>query len=540
MKSCPICYEDKEDIAFMQLDCKHHFCRDCIFQIIPKQLDVDEEANLSCPMCRNVLKVDEVFIQRHEIPVTCFNAETAILVDHVKTFFESNEATETYQHIRNRQYNFRRAILQDNIKLIKYWLNQIHPLMTTCQVDYWKGLQLALRSASSNICHVLLQFASKMDDKDTRSIVLEYLCNIMDSEKFATNLTKINILLPVCKNMDALQIQDVLISFSTSNMINALEWWADHGLQIHANFTKLYVVHSVQILNWWKEHDPLFVRSLTRSSLQNITNVEVLKWWKCNGQPFRYSDEVLFSAITQKKLDTLKWWYESGLEFPLNSLLYKTAVSTGDINIVQWVKEHWTDPKEISSFNTITMVMCCDENYLDVFKYILSITDDPDTVPCCFIVDHISRKGRVEMMQYLHDWCQSHDRPFLYNEPALDWASVCGHLQMVKWWFNSGLPLRYTEYAIDFALYEGHFDIVEYWQTKKDDIALKFSVGMFVDDDDDDEKLEKLLNWLSSDNCKLSLDQVILSRIDKIRERQAENSKILKNRRAQYDIIFNL
>lgn len=517
MNSCPICFEDKEDAAKVaQLDCKHEFCQKCLFLLISTHLETKQDADFPCPMCRNISKIDQSFIRKQKIPVSCFNAETAILVEHVQTFYEHDEARETLVQIKSRHTNFRRAILQGNTALVTYWLSKIESAMNTCQVDCLNGLAIALENSSTEICRVLLKHASKMDSQETLYILSGYICTFTDSDQFTKSLSKLELLKPFYKDLKLSETEEVLYSFSRNGMVNALDWWVVNDLQVHVGFFNLHKIENVQVLNWWKENDPLFVRSLTRSSLNHVVNVEVLNWWKCNGRPFRFDEEALCNAIEKKAMDTLKWWQQSGLAISFDGLFaYKKALDTGDINIVKWVHQNWVGPEGISSFLVQVLFFCCQWNYEEIFQYTVSICDATTIIPTSVIVKKLSQNGMVDLMQWFYEWHQNTQRTFYYTETALDWASAQGQLPMLKWWFESGLPLKFTERAIDVALRRGHFDIVEYWQTKKDRVTLKYSIEMFKGDE---ENTGRLLEWLSSDKCKLLLDDVILAHLEKLRK----------------------
>jgi len=55
---CPICYESKEMIENVSLDCNHSFCKECMLHIF-KMHKTNQE--LSCALCRHEIKMLKVF-----------------------------------------------------------------------------------------------------------------------------------------------------------------------------------------------------------------------------------------------------------------------------------------------------------------------------------------------------------------------------------------------------------------------------------------------------------------------------------------------
>ena len=55
---CPICYENKQMIENVSLDCNHSFCKDCILNIFKMNKNNQE---LACALCRHEIQCVKVF-----------------------------------------------------------------------------------------------------------------------------------------------------------------------------------------------------------------------------------------------------------------------------------------------------------------------------------------------------------------------------------------------------------------------------------------------------------------------------------------------
>lgn len=60
-KECSICYEDKEQVNFVKLNCEHEFCGICVKTII------DKNNNPSCAFCRKKIEKLEIYNDENEI-----------------------------------------------------------------------------------------------------------------------------------------------------------------------------------------------------------------------------------------------------------------------------------------------------------------------------------------------------------------------------------------------------------------------------------------------------------------------------------------
>lgn len=88
--------------------------------------------------------------------------------------------------------------------------------------------------------------------------------------------------------------------------------------------------------------------------------------------------------------------------------------------------------------------------------------------------------GRTEILEF---WRTSPS--FLtkeYNTEALDGASRAGFVDVLDWWYLSGLPMKFTEAALEQASSQGHLSVLEWWK----------NVASKPDDPNDNPQLPKI------------------------------------------------
>ncbi|KAH7074106.1 hypothetical protein FB567DRAFT_536790 [Paraphoma chrysanthemicola] len=79
-----------------------------------------------------------------------------------------------------------------------------------------------------------------------------------------------------------------------------------------------------------------------------------------------------------------------------------------------------------------------------------------------FLPHKASVFGKTEILEY---WRTS--PTFLtkeYSADAIDNASRTNSVQVLNWWYDSGLPLKYTEAALEQASSQGHIQVLKWWQ----------------------------------------------------------------------------
>jgi hypothetical protein len=74
-----------------------------------------------------------------------------------------------------------------------------------------------------------------------------------------------------------------------------------------------------------------------------------------------------------------------------------------------------------------------------------------------------SYQGHVNVLE----WFFKSGLPVKYNWCAIDYACIGGHVNVLEWWKNSKLPLQYTSNALHHATYHGHLNVLNWWKNSK-------------------------------------------------------------------------
>jgi hypothetical protein len=71
----------------------------------------------------------------------------------------------------------------------------------------------------------------------------------------------------------------------------------------------------------------------------------------------------------------------------------------------------------------------------------------------------VCMRGHVEILEW---WKNNHKGQLTYNSVMLDYASAYGHVKVFEWWKNSGLSVLYSKDAFVFATLNGHLDMIKW------------------------------------------------------------------------------
>lgn len=103
-----------------------------------------------------------------------------------------------------------------------------------------------------------------------------------------------------------------------------------------------------------------------------------------------------------------------------------------------------------------------------------------------FAVNIICHSGKTYILQKLVFMLCENDKPLLYSENAIDWASAYGRLSTLEWFVTHlelfGLEIKYTHKAIDHASRNGYVHILDWWKYKYAESGLKLKYTKFAID----------------------------------------------------------
>jgi len=143
-------------------------------------------------------------------------------------------------------------------------------------------------------------------------------------------------------------------------------------------------------------------------------------------------------------------------------------------NIKKYIMTANGDCAMVLGLSNVSQFIISDPYYLYDVKTIKKF-NIPITIS---YIRYVCRLGHSDVLDWL---CKNKSEQFLkcYMElkeceddiPSI--ASEYGNVNVLDWWFNSGLELRYNVSALDRALYKNHISVLEWW--KKSGLLLKCS-----------------------------------------------------------------
>jgi hypothetical protein len=188
----------------------------------------------------------------------------------------------------------------------------------------------------------------------------------------------------------------------------------------------------------------------------------------------RLSKRALAKASIKGHINVLNWWKDFIPEhIYISEETLCLASQSGQIEVLEW----WDSVVKIKGHN-ITVEQClinnesCCWNGDNVIK-VLEWWRNCHTTPLNNLLDFLSYIGNKNHLVSLKKSLKKSLKSFEYTSDALDNASANYNIQVLQWWFNSGLPLKYTEKAIDKASEYGFVEVLEWWV--KTNLSLKYT-----------------------------------------------------------------
>src|ERR1051326_2035265 len=132
------------------------------------------------------------------------------------------------------------------------------------------------------------------------------------------------------------------------------------------------------------------------------SHVEMLQWWKDSSLELRWSHLAMDWSSRNGHVEVLQWWKDSSLELKWSGFAMDRASEEGHVEILQWWKESGLLAKRASSPEGRTSSSCESTN---------------------------NRNERAS----------ANGLELLWSYYAMDGASLCGHVEVLQWWKDSGL-----------------------------------------------------------------------------------------------------
>ena len=135
----------------------------------------------------------------------------------------------------------------------------------------------------------------------------------------------------------------------------------------------------------------------------------------------------------------------------------------------------------------------------------------------CVSINTASINNKIDVLNWWLDKHQTYNLPLKYSSDALDNASKVGHIEVLDWWFNSGLKMKYTEKAVDLANINGMIRSLDWWLTKSKDennlkdennsIEFKYSANSFNRCMLGEDEIIELVEWWKTNNLEIKYSQ---------------------------------
>ena len=169
-----------------------------------------------------------------------------------------------------------------------------------------------------------------------------------------------------------------------------------------------------------------------RETRQDKYIMKLNDWYTYYKNTDWFIKESIQAAVDQKRIDIMDWWLGKGEQLRFNGISLIDAAKNGHLEVFKWYQEH----------NLIMWYMNR-------------------------IINCLCKYGHVRILQWLKDndilrACYMYNNK--YNIKAMDVASANGQVNVLDWWFKSGLkPLRYSENAISSAFDNDHGTVLKWW-----------------------------------------------------------------------------
>lgn len=545
---CAGCQELKPKDNCVQFSCEHEICKICLYGIVKVGLDDvhNDLAIFKCPLCRHDIKITLDFVKTFDIPLTSFQLENAINPDHVselcqrrmveftKNRFGRGTDEEFRVLVDDQKTNIRRAIMQGNLELIKWWLKNgsLYHLDIITLRQVWFNLPHINDPISIECEGALLRDLQSHDGEISshKTAYSAHLKTLFFKLLEHKNISQDHLIFRlthwkcIIEHLLPAHLQQILYDISRLKYLDVLTWWKQESMPVLTS-PGIFNISDVQILSWWKNVDPFFTHRLPCNTIA-ITDINTLNWWRENSTSLYASDGLLLRAMTKNQLDTLNWWSEHfGLQIVIKDKFIKETIrvssTTGDIKMFKWLMNQTPNTYPLSSSVIYMSHLICEtvsHGFTNILDHLLDINKEEMIINFPTLVQFASKFSRTDILDWAWNYCKKENLPFVCSPTGIEKAFEKNQKKCLHWWIQWAVqndqPFQINVEAVNGALRNGHYQLVEWWQKQVANLGwtLQYSSDMFVQA----KSTKNLIHWLTSPKCQLDLNKLTFTHIEEI------------------------
>lgn len=238
----------------------------------------------------------------------------------------------------------------------------------------------------------------------------------------------------------------------------------------------------IVILNWWFDekkcnadlHFDYTMQAINMASANNY--IQILDAWfnfskeTNNKIKLKYSAVAVDHASINNHITTLDWWLDKflhyGLKFKYTVDAIDGAARFGYINVLNWWLNHKSYIRPKYSIDALDYASILSK--IEVLDWFLN--SGLTLKYSSYAMDHATRPIILEWWLDLH---KKHGYTLEYTEYAMNHASLTANIDVLNWWYNSGLPLDYSACSL-----ETQHNILEWWINSG--LPLEYSENLLI------------------------------------------------------------
>ena len=271
-----------------------------------------------------------------------------------------------------------------------------------------------------------------------------------------------------------------VITFACKNAnINVLNWWLKSNLPFKYDYTAIDIASKyghVDVLTWWlkQHHESKLALSYSHQALHRTSqngHIKVLEWWINSGLKLKYSAEALELASMDARINVLEWWKNSGLNMDYSKINLSMTFVNDHVNVLEWwvnsgLLESITNHIKFNEYLYHNNIKCLEWWFKNQYAF-------PEQY-IKILLTRASSRNHINVLNLVLNTGLTLGYTLEYNEDAMDYASENGNIDVLEWWYKSGLPLKYSKNSLNYASRNGQIEVLEWWH--KSNLELKYDV----------------------------------------------------------------